>query len=331
MANLKEIRRRIKSINNTAKITRAMEMVAAAKMRRAVESALAIRDYAYSAWNILQNLSRAFEKYEYGLLEVRPVQRVLIVIITSNRGLCGPFNSQLLKKVKAQLDNPASLLINRVGNKKIEPRVKPEKVEVDFITVGRKGENLIRRLGRNIIATFPEMTYLPNIEGIRPLSKIVIDEYLNKRYDKVVVAYTDFKSALQQEPKIRQLLPVSKLDLEKQLADLENTSLKTDGSQTESSREELENKEYIVEYKVEPNPRVVLENIFPRLIEMQLYHAILESNASKESSRMMAMRNATDAAQEIAEDLTLMHNKIRQMKITQEISEISAGRAALEK
>ncbi len=318
MANLKDIRRRIKSINNTAKITRAMEMVSAAKMKKAIDSVLAIRDYAHSAWSILGNLSRAFERYDYGLLEVRPVKKVLVVIITSNRGLCGSFNSQIIKKVVKQIENPESLMINRVGDKKIPAGVEKEKVKIDFITVGRKGENLVRRLKKDIIATFPELTYLPGIDSVRPLSKIVIDEYLKKNYDKVVVAYTDFVSAISQEPKIRQLLPVSKIDLEKQIADIDNL------------REEYDLNKPVKEYKVEPSPRKVLKHIFPRLIEMQVYHAILESNASKESARMMAMRNATDSAKEIAGDLTLMHNQIRQMKITQEISEISAGRAALE-
>lgn len=318
MANLKDIRRRIKSINNTAKITRAMEMVSAAKMRKAIDSVLAIREYAHSAWSILGNLSRAFEKYDYGLLEVRPVEKVLMVVITSNRGLCGAFNSQTIKKIMAQVNDPKSLAINRVGKKKIEPRVDLDKIEIDFITIGRKGEDLVRRLGRKIIATFPELTYLPGIESVRPVSKLIKDEYLEKNYDKVVIVYTDFISAMSQEAKIRQLLPVSKIDLEKQIADIDNLA------------EEYDLDKPIREYKVEPKPRRVLEHIFPRLIEMQIYHAILESNASKESSRMMAMRNATDSAREISGDLTLMHNQIRQMKITQEISEISAGRAALE-
>lgn len=293
-------------------------MVSAAKMKKAIDSVLAIRDYAHSAWSILGNLSRAFERYDYGLLEVRPVKKVLVVIITSNRGLCGSFNSQIIKKVVKQIENPESLMINRVGDKKIPAGVEKEKVKIDFITVGRKGENLVRRLKKDIIATFPELTYLPGIDSVRPLSKIVIDEYLKKNYDKVVVAYTDFVSAISQEPKIRQLLPVSKIDLEKQIADIDNL------------REEYDLNKPVKEYKVEPSPRKVLKHIFPRLIEMQVYHAILESNASKESARMMAMRNATDSAKEIAGDLTLMHNQIRQMKITQEISEISAGRAALE-
>ncbi len=318
MANLKDINRRIKSINNTAKITRAMEMVSAAKMRKATESVLNIREYAHSAWSVLTNLARAFENYDYGLLEVRPVKKVLIIAITSNRGLCGSFNAQIIKKIKEEIENPKNLKVNRVGVKKIESRIDNKDLKIDFVTIGKKGENLVRKLRKNIIATFPELTYLPKIDSVRPVSKIVIDDYLNKKYDKIVVAYTDYISTMTQEPKIRQLLPVSKIDLEKQIAEMDNLA------------KEYGLNEPRMEYKVEPSPKKVLQHIIPRLIEMQIYHAILESNASKESARMLAMRNATDAAGEMAEGLTLAYNQIRQTKITQEIAEISAGRAALE-
>lgn len=318
MSNSKEIRSRIKSIDNTGKITRAMEMVSAAKMRKSTESVLKIRDYAHSAWSVLNNLARAFEDYKHGMLEVRPVRNVLIIVITSNKGLCGSFNSQILKKVKEELNNPKSLKTNRIGDKKVESDIEDKDLKVDFITIGKKGEGLVRKMGREIIAAFPDLTYLPKIEQVRPLCKIVMDEYLNKKYDKVVMAYTDYVSVIVQQPKIRQLLPISKVDLEKQIAEMDNLAKEFGLKKSKS------------EYKVEPNPDEVLEHIFPRLIEMQIYHAILESNASKESARMMAMRSATDAAKEMSEGLNLAYNKIRQMKITQEIAEISAGRAALE-
>ncbi len=318
MSNLKEIRSRIKSVNNTGKITRAMEMVSAAKMRKSTESVLEIRAYAHAAWSVLTNLARAFENYEHGLLEVREVKSVLIVAITSNRGLCGSFNAQIIKKIKEEVDNPAKLKINRIGTKKIDSPVADKDLKIDFITVGRKGEGLVSKLGKDIIAAFPELTYLPGIDEIRPLSNIVMEEYLNKKYDKVVIAYTDYVSVIKQEPKIRQILPVSKIDLEKQIVEMDNIA------------KEIGLKEQKKEYKVEPSPKEVLEHIFPRLIEMQLYHAVLESNASKESSRMMAMKNATDAARDMSEDLTFAYNQIRQMKITQEIAEISAGSAAVE-
>ena len=314
-----------------------MEMVAASKMRKAVAAVLAIRPYAHSAWSVLTNLSRAFSETENELLEVRPVKKVLAIAITSNRGLCGSFNAQIMRKIREQVADPKLLLINRsrkgIKEAKLLATETAERspaskqafggstsknVIIDFITVGKKGESLVKKLGKNIIASFPELTYLPTVESLRPLAKIVIDEYKKKNYDKVVVFYTDYVSTIKQETKIRQLLPISKIDIEKQIAEMDQVA-----------------KDYglekpMVEYKIEPGPEVVLSHIFPRLIEMQVYHAILESNASKESARMIAMRNATDAASEMVDNLTLVYNQIRQMKITQEIAEISAGRAALE-
>jgi F-type H+-transporting ATPase subunit gamma len=316
MASTRDIRRRIKSVGNTQKITRAMEMVSAAKMRKSVTSVLAIRPYAHAAWSVLTNLSRAFSEYKTGLLEVREVNRVLAIAITSNKGLCGAFNAQIAKKIREEIANPEKLSINRIGNKKILP--KSDSIEIDFITIGKKGENAVRRAGKNIVASFNDLAYLPQIDDVRVVGKIVMEEYLQKKYDKVVVFYTDYVSAMNQQTKVRQLLPISKIDLEKQIAEMDVLA------------KEYGLNEPIREYKVEPTPETVLEYIFPRLIQMQIYHAILESNASKESARMMAMRGATEAAGEMRDDLTFAYNQIRQMKITQEIAEISAGRAALE-
>jgi len=318
MNSARDIKRRIKSINNTKKITRAMEMVSAAKMRRSVASVVGIRPYAHSAWSVLTNLARAFKDHREGLLEVREVKSVLVIAIASNRGLCGSFNAQVAKKIKDEINNPEKLKINRIGDKKIESTVPNVDLKIDFITIGKKGEAMVRRLGKEIVATFPELTYLPKIEDVRAVAKIVIADYLEKKYDKVAVIYTDFVSAINQQTKIRQILPVSKVDLEKQIAEMDTLA------------KEVGLKESELEYKIEPSPKELLDYIFPRLIEMQIYHAILESNASKESSRMLAMRNATDAAGEMADGLTLAYNQLRQAKITQEIAEISAGKATLE-
>jgi F-type H+-transporting ATPase subunit gamma len=316
MANTKDIQRRIKSVGNTQKITRAMEMVSAAKMRKAVNSVLAIRPYAHAAWSVLTNLSRAFSEHRSGLLEVRKVRRVLAVAVTSNRGLCGAFNSQIAKKIKDEITHPEKLKINRVDKERIESDV--DELEIDFITIGKKGEGVVKRAGKEIIASFNDLSYLPKMEDVRTVSRMVMDDYLAKKYDKVVIFYTDYVSAMSQQAKVRQLLPISRIDLEKQIAEMD--VLAKEYGLEEPKRE----------YKVEPTPEIVLDHIFPRLIEMQIYHAILESNASKESARMMAMRNATDAAGEMKSDLTFVFNQIRQGKITQEIAEISAGRAALE-
>jgi F-type H+-transporting ATPase subunit gamma len=318
MNSIKDIRRRIKSINSTAKITKAMEMVSASKMRRAVKGVLHVRPYAHSAWSVLTNLSAAFKHGESEFLEVRKVKHILVILITSNKGLCGSYNTQIIRKINNEIENPEKLMVNRMGFKKINPEIPKERLKIDFVTVGKKGEKFLRKINKNIIASFPQLTYYSVIEDVRPLAKIATEGYFKKTFDKVVVAYTDYVSAIKQQTKIRQILPISKIDLEKQI-------LEMDALAKEYGFEEPE-----VDYKVEPSPEEVLNFIFPRLIEMQIYHALLESNASKESARMIAMRNATDAAQDMASDFTLAYNQIRQSKITQEISEISAGRAALE-
>ena len=208
--------------------------------------------------------------------------------------------------------------MNRVEGKKVESKTPDEDIKVDFITIGKKGEAMVKKLGHDIIAAFPELVYSPKVQDIRPLSNIISEEYLAKKYDKIMIAYTDHVSAMAQEPRVRQLLPISKLDLKKQIREMDETE--------EAQR--LDNS--LSEHEIEPSPEELLEEVVLSLLEMQIYHAILESNASKESSRMIAMKNATEAAKEMVGDLTLEYNQIRQMKITQEIAEISAGRAALE-
>jgi len=314
----KDIQRRIKSINNTRKITRAMEMVAAAKMKKEVARVLAIRSYADSAWNVLMNLSKAFEKQKHGLLEIRDVKKILVVIVTSNRGLCGAYNSQVIKKIIGQVKNPSLIKINRAGSRRVYSGAPDSELEFDFVAVGKKGFGYLNSRDYNVIAAFENFNYLPTPDAIRPLAKLVMDDFKSKKYDKVVLAYTDYKNALIQVPKLRQLLPVSRIDLEKQI---EEMSIPGD---------EIPFEEKIIDYKIEPQPKEVVEFLLPRLVELQLYHAILESNASKESARMMAMRNATEAAGDMVNQLQYSYNQIRQMNITKEIAEITSGRVAIE-
>ncbi|EKE20414.1 MAG: hypothetical protein ACD_8C00003G0002, partial [uncultured bacterium] len=274
-----------------------MEMVSAAKMRRAVASVLGIRAYAHAAWSVLTNLARAFElDTGRGFLAVREVRSVLMIVVTSNRGLCGSFNTQVAKKIKEEIASPEKLKINRIGRKKIQSSIEDEELKIDFITIGKKGENIVRKLNREIIATFEDGSKFATAADIKPLSKIVMDDYLAKKYDKVVVVYTDYVSTVNQQTRIRQVLPISKIDLEKQIAEMDVLA------------KEYGLEEPVLEYKIEPSPEEVLNFIIPRLIEMQLFHAILESQASEQSARMMAMRNATDAAGEMSEDLTLAYN-----------------------
>lgn len=300
MASARDIRRRIKGVKSTGKITRAMEMISAVKMRKAVQSVLAIRPYAKSAIELLSQLSVATKDDNHPLLTIREVKKELYVVMTSNRGLCGAFNAQIVKQLRQTLKADD----NR---------------EQVFITIGKKGESAVRRFGKEIIASFPDVIGAPTVEGMRAISKIIIEEFESKRVDRVVMVYTDYISVMVQEVKVRGLLPVAIKDTKKALNEMNN---ETDAH---------EKVQATAEYVIEPSPKKVLWRMIPRLIEMELYHAILESNASQESARMMAMRNATDAAKDMVSDLTLAYNQIRQGKITQEIAELSAGMAAVTK
>lgn len=300
MASARDIKRRIKGVKGTGKITRAMEMISAVKMRKAVGQVLSIRPYAKSAIELLEQVKRAVGNEEHELLTERPVKKELYVVITSNRGLCGAFNAQIVKKLRQTLKEDE-------GREKI------------FITIGKKGENAVRRMGGEIVASFPDVLTAPTAEGMRAVARLIIEEFEKKRVDRVVMVYTDFISMLSQEVKVRALLPVALKDTKKAMNEI------TDHPSMDSGL--LETSEYVIE----PSPKKVLWQMIPRLIEMELYHAVLESNASQESARMMAMRNATDAAKDMVADLTLAYNQLRQQKITQEIAELSAGMAAVQK
>ncbi len=294
MASGKDIRRRIKGVKSTGKITRAMEMISAVKMRRAVERAIAMRPYAIATLSVLHRVTEAVRFEEHPLLTDRPIKKELYIVITSNRGLCGSFNTQVLKKLR-------------------EVRAEDKTREAVFITLGKKGEQAVRRMQGDIIASFTDVFDYPRVTDMRPVTKVILDEFLSGRVDRVVMVYTDYVSALVQRVKVRALLPVTEKDAKKMLDEIGlDTTTPAKG-----------------DFLIEPLPELVLETIVPRLIEAELYHAVLESNASQEAARMVAMRSATDAAKEMTADLTLAYNQLRQQKITQEIAELSAGMAAV--
>lgn len=317
MSNAREIKSRVTSIKNTQKVTRAMQMVATAKMRRAVSGVVAMRPYAHSAWSVLANMQRAMRHRQHPLLSARPVSNVLVVIIASNRGLCGSFNVQVLKKTRALLAD-AERLFSVSGEGEESKGVLGGEKTVDVVAIGKKAERMAITLGRDLVASFPDLMHVPSFEEAKVAAKMLVDFYVSHRYDKVVVVYTDYVSALSQQAKIRQLLPVSVSEFEKQIAEMDTVG------------KEIGLTGPTFEYTVEPSPSEVLDTVLPSILSAQLWHMILESNASKEAAQMVAMKNATEAAGEIANELLLMYNRIRQAKITQEIAEISAGRAALE-
>lgn len=296
-------------------------MVAAAKMKKEVNRVLAIRSYAQSAWNVLTNLSKSLRRYQHGLLEVREVRNILVVVVTSNRGLCGSYNSQLLSKVMSQVKKPSLIKINRVAGRRIHSKYNDEDIKFDFVAVGKKGFDYLTARNYNVNALFEDFNYSPSLADIRSLARVIIDDYSERKYDKVILAYTDYINTMNQQPRLRQLLPISKIDLEKQITEM---------SGEDFTLEEEEEEKNPINYKIEPSPEQVVEHILPRLVEMQLYHAILESNASKESARMMAMKNASDAASDMNEQLQYSYNQLRQAAITQEITEITTGKLALE-
>lgn len=280
-----------------------MELVSASKMRRAVKAVLATRSYANSAWEIIKNLSAKTDPGHHPLLEKRDkVKKVGLILITSNRGLCGGFNREIIELVAKYIKNHK--------NENIE-------LEAEVFLMGVRGRNIMYQHGHEIVAEFTKLDVATRITEVTPLAKMVMADYISGKYDKVVVAYTDFYSAIAQKPKIKKLLPIEREDDELGYVYEEETSL---------AKKEIKDFEYLFE----PSPDVVLDQMLYRIIELQIYQALLETNASEHSARMMAMRNASEAALDMIDDLTLSYNQARQQTITAELADISAGRAAVE-
>ncbi|MDO8482327.1 MAG: ATP synthase F1 subunit gamma [bacterium] len=307
MAGSKEIKRRIKSVKSTKKITKAMELVAASKMKRAVASTLASRLYAEYSWEVLQSIGKNVEEITHPLFVDRPVKNTLLILITSNRGLCGAYNSQVIKKTLALL------------------RQQNTGVNLDLLTIGRKGDVAMRRIVRKIIATFTELPTNISLADVLPISKLAIQEYASGNYDKVLVAYTDFVSAMLQTANIKQVVPVSKTDLKETIDNLQVTIDQSSESKVNGQWSNVPKTDYLIE----GDKNKLLGSLAEKLVRMQIYQMLLESNASEQSSRMVAMKNASEAAGEMIDDLTLVYNKARQAGITREISEISAGMASV--
>ena len=284
MANIRLIRRRIRGIQSTAKITRAMEMIATSKMRRAQERGLAGRPYSEKIFQVIADLAALPQegKPMHPLLQSRPVNKIAIVHITPDRGLCGGLNTNVNRKT-------ASFIVE-------------QSVPVTISVVGRKGRDFMRRHKCEILAEFTQLGDKPSLLDTLPISRIIIDDYSSGVIDLVYLVYAQFISTMTQKPILQQILPVEPATIPRG----EN-----------------------VDYIYEPGADVVLGELLPRFVEMQVYHAILESIASEQSARMVAMRSATDGANELVQDLTLMYNKARQEAITKELLDITGGAAAL--
>lgn len=286
MANIRIIKKRIKSVQNTAKITKAMEMVAASKMRKAQERALQSRPYAAKMLEVLGDLAAQpkSDVTNHPLLVKRPVKRIAVIHMTSDRGLCGGLNANV--------------------NKLTAAFILKQDVPVTLIAVGKKGLEFMSRAGRDIRAEFTSISDRPYLDEALPIARIVIDDYSQGLVDQVYIAYPNFRSTAVQVPVMESLLPIEPAEIPA-------------GKN--------------VEYIYEPNPAAVLNELLPAYIEMRIYHALLERIASEQSARMVAMRNATDAAKEMIQTLTLLYNKARQEQITTELLDITAGAAAVKK
>jgi F-type H+-transporting ATPase subunit gamma len=282
MANIRLIRRRIRSVQSTAKITKAMEMVATSKMRRSQDRDLAGRPYAEKIRQVLSDLVAQQGAGTHPLLQRREVKKIEIVHITPDRGLCGGLNTN----------------INRITAAFVLEQSAPSVL----ITAGRKGRDFMLRYGREVRAEFIGIGDRPSLVDTLPMSRIVIDDYCSGFADAVYLAYTRFVTTMTQRPVLQQLLPV-------------------EPAKREHGGE--------IDYIYEPARKSVLAELLPRFVEMEVYHALLESIASEQSARMVAMRNATENANELVQDLTLMYNKARQEMITNELLDITGGVEAL--
>lgn len=278
-----------------------MELVSASKMRRAVSAALATRPYASAAWDILCKLDMRHEAMLHPLLAHRPVNRVGIVLISTNRGLCGGFNNALLQKVSACIASEKAQ-----GAK-----------EFTLYTFGKKGREGAARLGYDIHADFPKSDMTRSILDVAPISHLIGDAFEHKKIDKVILINMHFLSSVKQSSVIKTLLPFS-ADRSKDVLSEYAAVGKSGSSKIQTS------------CLFEPSAEEVIHAIIPRLLDIQIFQAVLESEASEHSARMLAMHNATESASDILSDLQLTYNQIRQTGITQEIAEISSGRAALE-
>ncbi len=284
MANSRTIRRRIRGVQNTAKITRAMEMIASSKMRRAQERGLAGRPYSDKIKKVIADLA-ALPQTDSDinpLLKRRPVKNIAVVLISPDRGLSGGLDSNLNKKA-------ASFMLQ-------------QQLPSQMVIVGKRGIEYMRRYGRDIKAEFSKLGDKPSLIDTLPISRIIIEAYSKGEVDMAYIVYPQFINTLRQVPVVEQILPI--------IPD-EST------------------KQHVSDYLFEPDAQAVLERLLPRFIESEIYHVVLESIASEQSARMVAMRNATESANELLTALTLAYYKARQESITSELLDIVSGAAAI--
>ncbi|MGZ5090579.1 MAG: F0F1 ATP synthase subunit gamma [Burkholderiales bacterium] len=295
MPGSKEIRTKIKSVQNTRKITKAMEMVAASKMRRAQERMRAARPYGEKIRNVAAHISHANPEYRHPfLIERDTVKRVGIIVVTADKGLCGGLNTNVLR-----------LALSKVRDWEAAGE------EIEACAIGNKGLGFLQRLGAQVVSQVTGLGDRPHMERLIGAVKVMLDGYMADRFDRLLIFYTRFLNTMKQEPVMEQLLPLS----------AEHISVSSESGAAIPTG--------AWDYIYEPDAAVVLNQVLTRYIEALIYQAVAENMASEQSARMVAMKSASDNAANVIDELTLVYNKSRQASITKELSEIVSGAAAV--
>lgn len=312
MESPQNLKKRLKSVKNINQITKAMELVSATKMRKAQQFALDSRPYAFAAMGLLATVSLFDNKiFKPALLKKRKVKNILYVLIASDKGLAGSFNSSLIRKFEQFLKTE-----NKDCNKL-------------FIAIGEKTSAYLERKGLKVEKKFVNVGDFSTPEQARPIADFLSAGYLEKKWDKVVIFSTHFKSALKQEPLVRKLLPINLEDIQDTIKEITPEKGRFADLIKEQKIDFIPQENRNLEYIIEPSPEKVLTKLVSDLFFMNIYHLILEANASEHSARRMAMKTASDNASELSGELNLQYNKSRQDAITKELTEISAGAEAL--
>ena len=297
MATLREIRRRVTSVTSTQKITKAMKMVAAAKLRRAQEALIAARPYARKMNELLRHLVTKIDPSIHPLLNEREVKRVVLVVVSGDRGMCGAFNGNIIKAAVDHLNTHYSILLKEPNG-------------VRIVTVGKKATDYFSKRNYNLYAKHIGLFGNLHIGYARTIIQQLTDDYLKGEFDKVEIIYNEFKSVIQQRVVVEQILPIPPEQIQK----------------TKDIRTLAQ-----VDYIYEPSSNEIINVLLPKHLNFLMWHVLLESSTAEEGARMTAMNNATENAKELIRDLTLSYNKARQASITKELLEIVSGAEALKK
>lgn len=293
MASAREMRLRIRSVKNISQVTRALQAVSASKVRKAIEALMNTRPYASKAWHVLTHIAgQPGRETLHPLLTTRAsVKNTLVVVISGERGLAGAYNTNLIRYV-----------IRKFGSWQIPVR---------YVAVGRKGRDLLLRRRQNVMAEFSNLPAAPSFTDVSAIGRLAVEEYLSGNVDEVYLVYTDYFNMVKQEPAVRKLLPLE--------VDADAERVEEYGSAKRTS----------AAYIYEPDESEILDEIIPRFTALQVYQAVLESLASEHAARMVAMRNATENANELVDGLQLQYNKVRQQSVTSDMLDIVGGAEAL--